>query len=179
MPTSTASLRCALPLVFLAFFGCSASPGQTPAAPPAPFLVQFADTYDVRAPSKTGIETLTLDPHGTYEATLAHGVTESGTYASTDGPTLPVTAELTDGAKTWSFQITTAEGDMTITREGLKDTARPQHTVGPNESLCDATGGTWRDDDSKGDGLYCACPARTRYVPSRGGCVTDADAPAR
>jgi hypothetical protein len=159
-----------LSLLFAAA-GCSSSPGTT--AAPAPVLLQFADTYDVVAPSRSGMLTLTLDPQGTYEATFAHGGRESGTYTSDDGPALPVRAQLTDGKTAWSFAITDGAGDMTITRGDATDTAKPEHTVGPSESLCDATGGTWKDDDSDPSGLYCACPEHTRYVPSRGGCVAE------
>jgi hypothetical protein len=141
-------------------------------ATPAPALLQYADRYDVASPQATGVQTLELHTDGTYAATMADGSTESGSYWLSGAPVLPYAFTATDGSRWWTGQITTYAGGLSITRDGANDTATPEHTVGPSESLCDATGGAWSDDsiDPK-TGLFCACPTGKSYVPAQGGCV--------
>jgi hypothetical protein len=45
-------------------------------------------------------------------------------------------------------------------------------TPQPDESLCDASGGHWRDDDPNPyTGLYCDCSQSTYWNAAAGGCV--------
>jgi hypothetical protein len=63
-------------------------------------------------------------------------------------------------------------GRMTVVIDGAAEELQATSVVGPNEALCDASGGAWTDDDPDPQtGLYCLCPSPRVYVPSAGGCV--------
>jgi hypothetical protein len=139
---------------------------------PVPFLLQFADTYDVTQPSSTNLATLALSTDGTYLATMNDGTIESGVYTSYGQPTLPFDFALTSGTNWWTARITTYAGPLAITRDGASDVATPEDPVGPNESICDSSGGQWSDDETDpATGLFCLCPSGQSYVPSQGGCI--------
>jgi hypothetical protein len=72
----------------------------------------------------------------------------------------------------WTASIEGYSSKIQLTRSGHVTHATASGNVGPNESVCDASGGSWTDDDADAaTGLYCVCPTGTAYIPSAGGCV--------
>ena len=134
--------------------------------------LEFADTYDVAGPPASGLVSVALAPSGTYVATLADGTDEQGTWTSPVGAQLPVTLYLKSATSLWTAEVLALDGALTIDRNGESLVAKSEHTVGPNESLCDGTGGAWTDDDVDAKtGLNCVCQDGQAYVPSHGGCI--------
>ena len=163
--------------------GCSSAPSSTgapPAVAPSPFLLQYVGEYDVAG--RAGIDQLVLHVDGTFDASL-DGQGTSGTYAgATDPGKASVTLWTKDGETlNASFRSGTAPG---VPAQPFVDTVRAdgssQTLVGPwiadNEGMCDATHGTWHDDDvDSATGLRCTCGREDVYLPSRGGCVATRD----
>jgi hypothetical protein len=149
-----------------------------PASPPGPFLLQYVGEYD--APSGGTFNRVVLHADGTLEATTA-GETVEGIFAGSGRPgDASATAQTQDGRNfTISFQSTTATDVPAQVQAAIafaNGSASAQTLLGlwvaGSESTCDATGGTWRDDDpDPKTGLYCICAASDIFVPSRGGCV--------
>jgi hypothetical protein len=124
---------------------------------------------------------IVLHADGTMEVTTA-GETVDGVFSGSSRlGDATATAQTQDGRHfTISFASTS---DTDVPSQVHASIAFPdgsgsaQTLVGPwvagGESMCDATGGTWRDDDpDPKTSLYCTCAARDIYLPSRGGCVT-------
>jgi hypothetical protein len=60
---------------------------------------------------------------------------------------------------------------LQITIDGATETLTAPWASG-DESMCDATGGAWSDDDADPKtGLFCGCAAKLSFIPSLGGCV--------
>lgn len=151
--------------------GSSAAENRTTLSRSA-LALEFADTYDVAGAPPKGVQTLTLAPEGTYVATLGDGTREQGTWTSAVGSQLPVTIYLKSGENLSTAQVRALDGTLTISRDGQSMVAKSEHTVGPSESLCDGTGGSWTDDDVDPEtGLNCVCKTGMAYVPSHGGCI--------
>jgi hypothetical protein len=145
-----------------------------PASPPGPFLLQYVGEYD--APSGATFSRIVLHADGTLEATTA-GQTIEGTFSGSGRPgDASASAQAEDG-RTFVISFASTQGsDVPPQVQASIDT---QTLVGPwvagGESMCDASGGTWHDDDpDPRTGLYCTCAASDIYVPSRGGCVASA-----
>jgi hypothetical protein len=157
----------------------SSSTGSLPpASPPGPFLLQYVGEYD--APSGATFSRVVLHADGALEATTA-GATIDGIFTGSARPGhASASAQTQDGRSfTISFQSTQATDVPAQVQASIvfsDGSASAQTLVGPwvagNETMCDATGGTWRDDDpDPKTGLYCTCASSDVYVPSRGGCV--------
>ncbi len=154
----------------------SAGPGQSRVAQvtaaPAPFVLQFVGTYaDPSAPSGAVAE-VDLGRDGSYRATFnGNSATETGTFHAESG-SLPVTLSFEGTGAPWTGTIQAYDGVIHAAYGATTSTLRASAAVGPNEALCDATGGAWADDEADPTtGLYCVCPAPQEYIPSAGGCV--------
>ena len=162
---------------------CSSSAGDPPRSAleaPAtidPFALQFVGTYRDGAASHAPAGTVTaLDLHrdGTFSATVAGSATpETGTFVAAAVTALPLILIFTaSSGATWSAEVIDYDGNLQVTDAGRTSTFAADGTVGPSETLCDATGGSWRDTDAdEATGLYCVCPAPKLYLPSAGGCA--------
>ena len=144
---------------------------------PSPFVTQFVGSYSNLGNGE--LANVELLRNGRYRATYADSHVERGVYAgastSSNGvPTLPLTISLRTNGHSWTLSISSyplSTTPVAASIDGEQDALTPDDTVGPNESLCDGSGGTWSDDEVDANGLFCKCPARTAYVPSQGGCV--------
>jgi hypothetical protein len=149
-----------------------------PASAPGPFLLQYVGEYD--DPSGGAFSRVVLHADGTLEASTG-GETVDGIFIGSGRPgDASASAQTQDGRSfTISFQstpATDAPAQVQATIAFHEGSASAQTLVGlwvaGSESMCDATGGTWRDDDPDAKtGLYCICAASDVFVPSRGGCV--------
>src|SRR5579884_114264 len=166
-------------LAALAFAGtavaavaCTATgTGALPAAaPPAPFLVQYAGEYD--APAGSSFDRLVLHADGTLEAT-SDGATSTGVYVGSGAPgDASASVQLEDGRRfAISFGVTQAadvpvQPQVSIAlAQGSAETLTGPWLAG-GESMCDATGGTWHDDDpDPSTGLLCTCDGHDVYMP--------------
>jgi hypothetical protein len=136
---------------------------------PIPEVLQYVGAYD----GEGDLSHLELHRNGTFVATLA-GERKAGRY---EGPRAPASvvklAFVTRGA---SFTATvpsdwTPKQRLTVTHGGKTETLTSAWDAG-NEQMCDATQGTWTDDDpDPATLLYCLCKAPDVYIPSLGGCV--------
>ena len=139
---------------------------------PAPFALQFVGLYVSDDAPAGALVALDLRRDGSYEAWRqgAHG-SERGAYAATRPHRLPLIFAAASGAL-WTATKVAYDDRLTVTGEGATSSLRAITSVGPVEALCDATQGTWLDDDADpATGLYCRCSAPEVYLPSAGGCV--------
>jgi hypothetical protein len=159
-------LGCAVPTVG----SSSASLASTPLPP---FALQFMGTY--RPDTHGTTDALVLRSDETYQLTLGAKI-EGGTFGvDPEARKRPLDLDLlaNDGTK-WSATIAGTEADLHVERGGVAvnwDLVR----IDPrsDEDLCEATHGTWDDDDpNPATGLFCDCPASTNFIPAQGGCVT-------
>jgi hypothetical protein len=166
-----------LALVLLAS-ACSGAPADgtasnsVAATPLAPFALQFVGTYSASAPAPGALAALTLHRDGTFEAVIeGGGAPVEGTFQAPEARALPLTLEST-GTDGWTATLSSYDGKLQTLHDGVHATLRARTPVGPQESTCESTGGTWDDDDADpATGLYCTCPPDFAYVPSAGGCV--------
>lgn len=160
-------------LLLLLSAGCTSngSGSLPPASPPGPFLLQYVGEYD--APSGSAFNRIVLHADGTMEATTA-GQTLEGNFTGSGRPgDASASVEMEDGR---AFNMSFASTSASDIPPQVQASIDGQTLVGPwvagGESMCDATDGTWHDDDPDPQtGLYCTCGARDVYLPSRGGCV--------
>ncbi len=147
---------------------------------PLPFVLQFVGTYEDASASAGSVRKLTLTRTGRYTAWIAgqsrieHGVFFGQSHYTAD-PSINTIKMVTAGLA-WTATIEGYTSKLLVTRSGNATHLTATTTVGPNESLCDASGGAWADDDADPTtGLYCACPVNLTppeaYIPSAGGCV--------
>jgi hypothetical protein len=152
----------------------SGTGGLPSVSPPAPFLLQYVGEYDDA--SGATFSRIVLHADGTMEATSA-GETVDGVFSGSGRPgDATATAKTEDGR---TIVISFASTPASDVPPQVQASIGTQTLVGPwvagSESMCDASGGTWNDDDSDPKtGLYCTCAASDVYVPSRGGCVASA-----
>jgi hypothetical protein len=156
----------------------SGTGGLPPASPPGPFLLQYMGEYDDS--SGATLSRIVLHADGTMQVMTAVE-TLDGIFTGSGRPgDASANAKTQDGRSfTISFQSTPATDVPPQVQASIAfpdGSASEQTLVGPwvagGESMCDATGGTWRDDDpDPKTGLYCTCAASDVYIPSRGGCV--------
>ena len=155
-----------------------------------PLALQYVGLYAWQPNTPGGdIQTLEIRRDGTYRAHWAmdeEGIDETGTIHVNfgnpeDGPGYPVVFHLTDAAKKTPVDPLTATiSDPGTNKIHLKLTVEKTEfdlvatkPVGPDESICDDSHGSWTDDDADpATGLYCVCPKKKVYIPSAGGCVT-------
>ena len=140
---------------------------------PVPFGLQFVGDYADAAAVTGAISRLELHRNGTYTAHF-QGQTRSerGAFVGPAHPVIPYVFRLIARGHSWTATVTGYNAALTIARSGLTSVAVAAGTVGPNEGLCDASGGSWTDDDpDPATGLYCVCPAPLVYISSAGGCV--------
>jgi hypothetical protein len=159
-----------------------------------PIALQYVGDYDW-VPNTSGgdVQWLSIHRDGTYALHWAmdeQGDDELGKITKVDvagtqengttGPGYPIVLHLTQshpGIPPDPKTVTIGDCCSNKVTLGLsvekKDLAlAPTKSVGPNESACDATHGSWTDDDADPKtGLYCLCPHGTVYIPSAGGCV--------
>lgn len=160
-------------LLLLAACSSSGSAGAPDASPPGPYLLQFVGEYDDVTPGAP-IRRVVLHADGALEATIS-GEALQGIFNGSGQPgDASASMRMEDGR---TFAISFASTPATDVPAQVRASVGSQTLVGPwvagGESMCDATGGTWRDDDpDPRTGLYCTCAARDLYMPSRGGCVT-------
>ena len=165
-------------VVPLASCGTAADALETPSTSDAlpiaesPFALQFAGTYRNPAASFGSIESLTLDRSGGYFAKVAgRWLPETGTVSVGAETTLPLTFHLFDGHQRWTATVRDYDYLLHIERDGAGAVLAADGIVGPDETLCDESGGMWTDDDvDPRTGLYCLCPPGEVYLPSAGGC---------
>jgi hypothetical protein len=147
----------------------------TPVGGLAPFALQFAGVYDAPAAPPAAPSWVELARDGTYVARAqGSSVQESGTFGASATVVLPLTFQMTPdvGSAVWTATITDYDGQLHVSAAAGVSILAAVCTVGPNEALCDATAGSWTDDDADPTtGLYCLCPPGTVYLPSEGGCV--------
>jgi hypothetical protein len=125
-------------------------------------VLQFAGTY------AHGGGVLFLGTDATYRAVIS-GHAEDGRVVE-DEPTshFPIVLRLV-GLTRRSASIAGFDREILVVPGGSLRLLRPDAS---DESLCEATGGRWTDDDpDPGSGLYCACPTGRFFIPSEGGCV--------
>jgi len=139
----------------------------------SPFSLQFAGTYRNPTASFGSIESLTLDRDGRYLAKLAgHWLPEGGVARVGSGTTLPLTFHLFGGHERWTATVRDYDRVLFVERNGASSALAADGIVGPDETLCDESGGMWTDDDvDPRTGLYCVCPPGEVYLPSGGGCL--------
>jgi hypothetical protein len=142
--------------------------------------MQYVGEYD--AASAAGLTQLTLHVNGTFDAT-SNGPTVRGTFvAAGSAGTTEAMASLdgvdANGSRVTFRTVTSSTGPsrIEITVVGaLGDATLTAPWLAGDETMCDATGGRWTDDDpDPSTGLFCVCPAGALYLPSRGGCVSPA-----
>ncbi|HEY8072997.1 MAG TPA: hypothetical protein VIF62_02780 [Labilithrix sp.] len=149
-----------------------------------PIALQYVGTYEWKAGTPGGaIQTLEIHRDGTYRAHWAmddEGIDETGTVRASAGAKYPIVLHLTDSAKKKPVDPLTATiSDPGTNKIHLKLPVEKTDfdlvataSVGPNESICDDSHGSWTDDDADpATGLYCICPKKRVYIPSAGGCV--------
>ena len=151
----------------------SASDDELTASPPSPFALQFVGAYRPDPGSTSPIARVTLERDGHYTIVFSPSRREHGSWhASKTRTTLPLTFRLVTRGHFTSMQIDAYDQKATVERDGVTTHLHATSTVGPNETICDDSGGSWADDDADpATGLYCVCNAGTSYIPSAGGCV--------
>jgi hypothetical protein len=142
---------------------------------PLPYVLQFVGTYENAAAPSGKLRKLVLSRTGRYTAWTAGKTTaERGAFygvSHLSDPKLETLRMVTKGLA-WSVKIEGYTGALTVTRAGVTSKVAATGIVGPNESICDDSLGSWTDDDADArTGLYCVCPAPKSYIPSAGGCV--------
>ena len=189
-PSTVASLLLSC-LALAGLSGCAAStaspsagddgdPGVTAeelsSRTPVPYVLQFVGTYENAAAPTGSVKSLTLTRTGRYTATIA-GKTkaERGAFfgvAHFSGKLADNTLRMVTTGLAWTATIDGYTGKLQLARSGNTTTVTAHGVVGPNESVCDASGGSWTDDDADAaTGLYCVCGAGKSYIPSSGGCI--------
>jgi hypothetical protein len=144
---------------------------------PAPIALPFyGESLDPDAVAGD-LVALTLSPDGSYRRRHCHATpcvdapTEIGTFTITTsrGKQLIHFQDQQDGLDKYEI-VSGAANELWLRRSGASRwvALAPQ----PDESLCDGTGGSWRDDDANPQtGLYCDCSAGTYWNAAGGGCV--------
>ncbi len=161
----------------IALAGCSVeSTGQDEADlttwSPSPFSLQFVGTYVSSGPGD--VASITLKRNGKYAVVKHDGTKESGIWR-TSKSVMDIPLQITFVTKGLQFKgtIPSYDGTLHLTGKGRNEIATATTAVGPNESVCDDSGGTWTDDDSGPGGLFCVCDdlAKPHWIPALGGCV--------
>jgi hypothetical protein len=158
-----------------------------------PIALQYVGEYDW-VPNTPGgdIQWLRIHRNGTYTLHWAmdeEGIDETGKVRvdvagtqenGTAGPGYPIVFHLNDAhpgtppdAKTATLpDCCSGTIHLTLPLEQTEFDLKASSSVGPDEDACDATHGSWTDDDADPTtGLYCLCPKHQVYIPSAGGCV--------
>ena len=178
-------------LAVLALGGCAAATDGAPGADegdstatadelrsrlPIPYILQFVGTY-VNAGATSGqVKSLTLARTGRYTASIAGSTkVERGSFFSVShlsGKPSDNTLHMVTTGLGWTATIEGYTSKLQLARTGDVTHVTATGFVGPNESICDDSQGSWTDDDADAaTGLYCVCPAGKAYIPSAGGCV--------
>jgi hypothetical protein len=144
-------------------------------ATPIPYALQFSATYVVDAAATGDVASVDLARDGRYTIVFKNHTTprEHGSWHGAPVPQqFPYTIRLATRGRVSPFKIAAYDGAATVTRNGISTMLHATARVGPSEELCDASGGSWTDDDvDRSTGLYCVCPSGRVYLPSHGGCV--------
>jgi len=142
--------------------------------------MQYVGEYD--AVSAPGLTQLTLHVNGTFDAT-SDGHSLSGTFVATGSASTTEAMTSLHGVDANGSRVTfrtlapsTGPSRIEITVVGaLGDATLTAPWLAGDESMCDATGGRWTDDEpDPSTGLFCVCSKGDLYLPSRGGCVSPA-----
>lgn len=140
---------------------------------PIPLVLQFVGSYSSDGSDPGGLSSVELRRDGTYSASFDDGSREDGAFNANRTVSWPINVRLTswDGHQ-WRAQITGYDQKLVVAIDGDSGSLTADATVGPDEAICDQSGGTWSDDDADPKtGLYCVCPDGSSYIPSQGGCV--------
>jgi hypothetical protein len=118
------------------------------------------------------VRALTLD-RGRFIAEVAgRRSPERGLALASRAISLPFTFHLFAAGERWRATVEAYDRVLHVERNGASFALVADGIVGPDETLCDATGGRWTDDDpDPTTGLYCVCSGGRSYIPSAGGCV--------
>lgn len=153
--------------------GTSSGDDELRAAAPSPFALQYVGAYAPDPGSTTAVARVVLERDGHYTMVFAGRRPEHGSWhASRTAKALALGMVLVTRGQLTSMRIDTYDGHATLVRNGETTALHATETVGPNETLCDDSGGSWADDDADpATGLFCLCATGRFYVPSEGGCV--------
>jgi hypothetical protein len=169
---------CTLLLATVSASAYADAPVAAAAAPvPVPFYGESLDPVAVAG----DLVALTLSPDGTYRRRHCYvtpcidAPTETGPFTvSTSRGKEFIHFFNSDDDGTYEFDkyevVVGPSNELWLRQSGRSRwvALAPQ----PDESLCDATGGHWRDDDPNPfTGLYCDCSATTYWNAAAGGCV--------
>jgi hypothetical protein len=182
------SMRLRLSLVLFAtvISACGGSPDESATASsseqdltarkPIPYVLQYVGEYD--GDGAGHIDYVKLDRTGKLVISI-DGRAHSGAFS---GP-----SAVPDPRDTPTLKLVTSSGQMTarvdsdapwkdhdtlaVTIHGRTETLTATWSSG-REAMCDATQGSWTDDDADpATGLFCLCGAHRSFIPSLGGCV--------
>jgi hypothetical protein len=160
--TNPSSKRIAALAALALVAGCAN--GATTA--PRPYVVQFAGVYE------SAERSVELKPDG-HVLVVTGGIAKEGRFEEetidAEQPRLvlffadeTVDAVVSRGAD---------RHELTLERPGAAEHLISS-TQASTEAMCEASGGTWRDDDrDPATGLDCTCASGSRYIPSEGGCT--------
>lgn len=141
---------------------------------PIPFVLQYVGEYD----GEGRVESLVLDRHGKFSLRMDGRVRHGSFYGPSrvPSPLAPPSLVLVTTGERIAAQVDAdaawkAHGTIDVTIDGVTERLTATWGAG-GEATCDATGGTWTDDDADpATGLYCVCGAGKSFIPSFGGCV--------
>jgi hypothetical protein len=142
---------------------------MTPTATePRPYVLQYAAVY--YGGPDTSFDWVELRRDGTFRA-MVDGTAQEGRFdeevVAGKEPLLHFTGD-TEFAGTLHADWA-AGHKLSVSRAGVTEGLRTTSVGG--EEMCEASGGTWQDDDADSAGLYCTCGAGMKYIPSAGGCT--------
>jgi hypothetical protein len=142
--------------------GCSTGTST----PPRPYVIQFAGSYQ-----SVG-QDIELRPDGTVLWKKA-GAAKEGRFEEETIDAERPRLVLFFADETASAVVSRGADRHALTFELAGTTEHLiASTQASTEELCEASGGTWLDDDRDPmTGLDCSCASGARYIPSQGGCT--------
>lgn len=162
------------------------------ATPPLPAFLQYVGEYDADASGH--FDWIDFHANGRFEASV-DGRYATGAYSAPSTWQSPAVLAFKVRAvdyyagihTSWNggpvpaqvqIVVGTSKAAVVSTSPAAVDGSDPSMEVlrapwiAGGESICDATSGSWTDDDADpSTGLFCLCPAPKAYIPSAGGCV--------
>ena len=159
-------------ILLVGLVGCAATDvdGEPTAAEPRPYVMQYAAVY-YGGPDSRSFDWLELRRDGTFTA-MVDGAVHDGRYDEQETASREPALEFSGETDTFvgTLHADWASGHrLAVSRGGVAEVLTTT-SVG-SEAMCEASGGTWRDDDADTAGLYCSCALGRKYIPSAGGCT--------
>jgi hypothetical protein len=152
----------------------SATEEELSARRPIPYVLQYVGEY--RGDGAGRIDWIALRRTGTFAASV-DGAVLTGKLFGPSKPATPLTLTLAGGGRKLTavvregYDTQPAHPRLDVAIDGRVETVTARWPSG-NESMCDDGVGTWTDDDADpATGLFCVCPAKQTFIPSKGGCV--------